>query len=182
MSSSSSSSSVDAAAQLRDLRRTSPNILFIIARSKNLNIVVYEANLLNGDLDPNNPVIVYWLDLDPAYVAENRAKGIISDRSELGRIEKSLAYGLTATPIPNKAGYFSIQLVAFPERPVIVWLDQSTKQLKAQMKINNIQCDLSRIFVSAVDSWIGLPKVQYVDVTGTDPSTQQQQTERITPK
>lgn len=48
------------------------------------NIVVYEALKKGEALDANKPVDVYWLDIDPAYVAANRKKGIMTDRSEVG--------------------------------------------------------------------------------------------------
>jgi len=41
-------------------KKTQP--LFIIERSKNANIVHYDAQLTaSGKLDPNEPVIVYWV-------------------------------------------------------------------------------------------------------------------------
>src|SRR4051794_9480122 len=48
------------------------------------NIVVYEAlKSADGHLDDKKPVDVYWLDIDPAYVAAARKKGNNSDRNEV---------------------------------------------------------------------------------------------------
>jgi hypothetical protein len=154
--------------QLTDLRSSSPNILFFISRSKNLNIVVYEANIKNGQLDPKEPVLVYWLDIDPEYVKKNRAKGITSDRSELNTIEKQFAYGLSSEALGN--GKYKISLVAFKERPVHVEFDSASNHVICRMEINGNLVDLYRVYINATDRMIGLPKVNYVELTGADQS------------
>ena len=176
------SASVDGVAQLAELRRTSPNILFVIGRSKNLNIVVYEAKLAASgtEVDSKEPVTVYWLDLDPAYQKQKRDKGVASDRLELNYIEKTMAYGLSSQPHASKAGHHTVQLVAFSKRAVDVYFDSAKGRAVAMIEINGVQCELLRIFVSATDSWTGLPKVQHVDVIGLD-AQGKQVTERITP-
>ena len=174
------SASVDGLAQLAELRQTSPNVLFVIGRSKNLNIVVYEGKVSGTEMDSKEPVIVYWLDLDPAYQKQKRDKGVTSDRLELNYIEKTMAYGLSSTPHAAKPGHHTVQLVAFSKRAVDVYYDKTKGRPVAMIEINGAQCELLRIFVSATDSWTGLPKVQHVDVIGLD-AHGKQVTERITP-
>lgn len=70
-----------------------PNILFIISRSKNKNIVVYEAKMEGGTIKASDPIDAYWLDIDPEYVEKARAKGVESDRVDLNMIERNMAYG-----------------------------------------------------------------------------------------
>ena len=185
-SSSSSSVSVDGAAQLTRLRASSPNVLFVIARSKNLNIVVYEARVGgDGHLDSAEPVTVYWLDIDPEYQKANRAKGIASDRVELGAIERRMAYGLSSSAVPGQPGAFHVRLVAFPERVVTVSVEAGagggSARPVARMLINGSQCVLERIFVQASEHWLNpLPTVQHVDVSGLDKHGRRC-TERIVP-
>ncbi len=63
-----------------------PTHLFIIARSKNANIVVYDAKRgPAGDLDPSEPVVAYWL-----------LNGEPDKREELSRIERERATGSTS--------------------------------------------------------------------------------------
>ena len=185
MSSSSSSAAVDgaAAAQLASLRANSPNILFIIGRSKNLNIVVYEAKMTaSGQLDAAEPVTVYWLDLDPEYQKASRAKGVVSDRVELGSLERRMAYGLSSQLVPGKAGEYHVRLVAFPDRVVTVSVDPASKRPVARMQIGGAQVLLERIFVTATEHWLKpLPTVNHVDVTGID-AAGKRVTERIVPK
>jgi hypothetical protein len=167
--------------QVEELRKSNPNILFIISRSKNLNIVVYEAALKNNQLDPSAPVSVYWLDIDPAYVKKNRDKGIMSDRSELNMIEKSMAYGLSSEAVAGKPGHYKVTLVAFKERPVFVSFDAAANKLKCEMNINGSLCELQRIFINSTDRMLGLPKVNHVDIYGID-SNGQAVSERVIPK
>lgn len=77
-----------------------PNIMFVISRTKNKNIVVYEARVDAGAIRAADPVDAYWLDIDPEYMAKNRAKGKDSDREDLNMIERRMAYGCA----PARAG------------------------------------------------------------------------------
>src|SRR4030043_353480 len=69
--------------------------LFIIERSKNANVVHYDARLTaDGKLDPKEPVIAYWILL----AEDGRRKG-------LSWIEKKMAYGFTIKPDRSVKGY-----------------------------------------------------------------------------
>jgi len=178
-------SSVLAAHEKRvaEIRAASPNILFFIARSKNLNLVVYEALVdeSTGQLKSDKPVEVYWQDIDPEYVKKARSNGVTSDRNELNYIEKTMAYGLSFTPADGKPkGYYTVKLVSFPDRLVTVWRDKSTGKCRANIAINGKQCELDQIYVETKEGWMG-PKVQWVDLTGTD-ETGKKVHERVTPK
>jgi hypothetical protein len=165
-------------AQLTKLRETSPNILFLIARSKNQNIVVYEAKTNGNALDTSEPVTVYWLDIDPEYQKAARAKGVTSDRVELGTFERQFAYGLSSEA--QSGGTYKVKLVAFPDRPVYVSYDTAANRPVAKMDIQGKRCLLNRIYVSAKDRMLGPPKVEYVDLNGLDDHGAAV-TERITP-
>jgi hypothetical protein len=141
--------------------------------------VVYEANVNGNALDEHNPVVVYWLDIDPEYQKAARAKGVTTDRVELGTIEKQFAYGLSSESEGN--GSYRVKLVAFPDRPVYVSYNATAHKPIAQMDIQGKRCSLSRIYVSAKDRMFGLPKVEYVDLSGVDASGASV-SERILPK
>jgi len=176
-----SQADVDAAkAQLAELRKTSPNILFVIARSKNKNIVVYEALKKDNALDAAKPIDVYWLDIDPEYVAAARKKGIQTDRNELNMIEKQFAYGVGFEPVQGKSDHYNLKLVALPERPVEMCLD-SNGNPQARISINGKSANLVRIYVYAVERMLRTPKVEYIDVIGQDENGEYVH-ERIVPK
>jgi len=153
--------------QLSGLRKEhSPNLLFFIARSKNANIVVYEAILKNGKFDANKPFEVFWLDIDPEFVKKNRAKGINTDRSDLNMIEKQFAYGISWELIANEKDAYKLKLVALSERPVTVRIVDGKPIAKLQ--INGVQSRVERVYVHSKERMLGLPKVEYVDVEGVD--------------
>jgi hypothetical protein len=71
-----------------------PAHLFTIERSKNANLVVYDARLTDsGELDPKSAVVVYWL-----------LKAQDGRREELNRVEASgptdSTSNLEKTPAP----------------------------------------------------------------------------------
>src|SRR5262249_39724099 len=77
---------------------TCPAHLFVIERSKNANIVAYDAKRTPaGDLDASEPVVAYWL-----------LNGEKDKREELNRVEKDKAYGVEAAPGDSAGTYFLV--------------------------------------------------------------------------
>jgi hypothetical protein len=84
-----------------------------IARSKNANVVAYTANLVDANskqhvesgigrhciLRKDDPIHAYFVNLEPSYVAERRRKGMEYDCDDLNMLERTMAYGVSATPI-----------------------------------------------------------------------------------
>ena len=151
-----------AAAQIR----TSP--LFIIERSKNANVVHYDARLTaDGKLDPKEPVIAYWI-----LLAED------GRRKELSWIEKKMAYGFTIKPDRSVKGY-KMTLVAAPERQITVKKDKDA--VRAEVVIAGRPAALEKMYINASDGLTG-PKVHYVEVYGKDLQTGEKCREKMVPK
>lgn len=94
-----------------------------IARSKNANVVVYQAkykpehsdNLGEGGenvnsgvrtectLHPTETLHPMWIKLEPEHVARRRARGETDDRCELNMIEKKMAFGCSTSPLSFNA-------------------------------------------------------------------------------
>lgn len=84
-----------------------------IARSKNANVVAYTANLVDAHSRQNvesgigrhcvlrkeDPIHPYFVNLEPSYVAERRRKGMEYDCDDLNMLERTMAYGVSATPV-----------------------------------------------------------------------------------
>ncbi|KAG5479798.1 hypothetical protein LSCM4_05806 [Leishmania orientalis] len=84
-----------------------------IERSKNANVVAYTANLVDAAtnekvgsgigrqcvLRSDDPVHAYFVNLEPSYVEDRRRKGIEYDCDDLNMLERTLAYGFSATPV-----------------------------------------------------------------------------------
>ena len=168
--------------KLQDLKHfqdtVSKNILFILKRSKNGNIVVYEA-LYDGDkLKSDKPVDVYWLDVDPKYVEANRKKGKMDDRVELNAVEKKIAYGLSAKAIDGEDGAYEITLVAFKKRKLKVYVKDG--QAISEMEINGKPANLKKIDIKSKEGWVKATVI-HVDLYGYDIESGELVTERILP-
>ena len=102
--------------------RSNTNVLFTIARSKNKNLVVYEANLNTEKtfFSNENAIHVYWMAIDPEYVKAARQAGRNSDREELNYVEQTMAYGASTTPVHNNHSELKVNLVAVPKMNVFL--------------------------------------------------------------
>ena len=142
--------------------------LFIIERSKNANVVHYDARLTDdGKLDPKEPVIAYWALL----AGDGR-------REELNWIEKKLAYGFTVKPDPSVYGY-KMTLVAAPEKQIAVKKEKDA--VHAEAVINGRPSVLEKLYINASDGLTG-PKVHYIEVYGKDLQTGEARREKMVPK
>ena len=143
------------------------NSLFRIERSKNKNIVQYDACVLkNNSISDSNPVEAYW-------VLPNGKK------EELSLVESKQAYGIESK---EKLGEnkFRIVLAALKDRSLIV--QKMKTGYKAVTQINGELSILERVYVQSEEQTLGLPKVQHVDLFGRSMKTNKPVKERITPK
>ena len=151
-----------AAAQIK----TSP--LFIIERSKNANVVHYDARLTaDGKLDSKEPVIAYWIKL-----AED------GRQEKLSWIEKKKAYGFTVNPDPSINGY-KMTLVAAPEKQIIVKGEKDG--VRAEAVIDGRPAVLEKIYIKASAGLTG-PKVHYIELNGRDLQTGGKRYQKIVPR
>eukprot|EP01029_Cantina_marsupialis_P028379 TRINITY_DN776083_c0_g1_i1.p1 TRINITY_DN776083_c0_g1~~TRINITY_DN776083_c0_g1_i1.p1 ORF type:complete len:187 (+),score=61.18 TRINITY_DN776083_c0_g1_i1:55-615(+) len=144
------------------------NIVMYITRSKNKNIVMYEGMHAEGVLDTKKPIDGYWLDIDPAYREKARKKGKMDDRIELRMIEKKLAYGYKTKPTEIE-GEYELSLVSLPERTICVKMVEGRP--RGVCIIAGKECYITKIYVNAKESMIGLPKPQFVLIYGIDIAT-----------
>ncbi len=142
--------------------------LFIIERSKNANVVHYDARLTaDGKLDPKEPVIAYWV-----LLAED------GRREELSWLEKKKAYGFGIKPDPSVNGY-KMTLVAAPQRQITV--KKEGDAFRAEGVIDGRPAVLEKMYIKASDGLMG-PKVQYIGLYGKDLQTGGKRYEKIVPK
>lgn len=102
-----------------DIKRECPGVFMVLLRAKNHNIVVYEAKITNGVLNRENPVDVYWLDIDEAYRKPRRAQGIQHDRTEMSPWEYSTIFGVTWEFVNDKELLLNFVVEQHPIRIVI---------------------------------------------------------------
>jgi hypothetical protein len=140
-------SALDVAA--RETLRAS--LLFSIGRSKNANVVRYQARFSSRGLEPARPIDAFWLML-----AED------GRREELSWAERELAYGFSVTNVGPSA--CTLRLTAFEARSVLV--ERHRESFRAIIVIAGRRAVLKRIFVRTDEGTL-LPSVQHVDLFGT---------------
>jgi len=141
--------------------------LFFIERSKNANIVQYDANLASDGLfDGRSPVSAYWI-----------MKAEDGHREELNRIERELAYGFSARVVEDRRSVW-LTLVASKQRPVRLILGDDGV-VRSETQIAGRKAYLTKIYVKASEGV--MPKVEYIELFGRDPKTGAAVYERKTP-
>jgi uncharacterized protein DUF4833 len=141
--------------------------LFVIARSKNANVVHYDARLdRHGRLDTAEPIAAYWI-----MHAEN------GRREELTWLERKFAYGWSTTVDAN--GELRVTLKAFSARTLAVFQGKSGA-FRARVRLAQRPAALERIYVASDERGL-TPSVRYVDVFGTALDDGRRLSERIVP-
>ena len=142
--------------------------LFIIERSKNANVVHYDARITaDGRLDPEEPVVAYFVLL-----------AVDGRRKELREIEKKMAYGFDIRPDPSAGGY-TMTMVAVPEHPITV--KKSGDVVWAEIVIDGRPAIIEKMYINSSDGF-PWPEVHYIELYGRDVQTAEKRFERITPK
>lgn len=140
--------------------------LFRIERSKNANIVQYDAVTASADrLDRRAPVLAYWVLL----AEDGRREG-------LSALDQR-AYGFKVRA--ETGGSWLLYLNATSDRALRVVLWQGS--WVTQAVIRGRSAVLTRIFVETDESGL-IPSVRWVDLYGVDMINGQPVTERIRPR
>jgi len=158
-------------------KKEHPYFLFAISRSKNKNLVIYEANVRKetGTLDLNDPVLVYWMDIDPEYVKSARQRGKMNDREDLNFMERSMAYGYDTVAKAADAKSVTVELVALSKvvtfKQMTVRLDpESHAVAQVTLLSDNTPRNVRRFHVTSEDTWFG-PDVKRVEMWGRETNT-----------
>lgn len=142
--------------------------LFTIERSKNANVVKYDAILTDdGKIDKDSKKVIdaYWL----LYAEKN------GEREELSAFDKK-AYGFKVKYNEEK-GCFDFVLKAVKEKPMILNLYDNVA--KVVIKINDVDCFLEKVYIESKDGAFGIPKVSYYELFGKEVATGNDQQQKI---
>jgi hypothetical protein len=147
-----------------EARGASAEALFVIARSKNANVVRYDVRLTKGGrYDTRRPLDVYWL---------MRAED--GRREELSDLERRAAYGYELLPGAT-ATTFVFRLAAVKARAVTV--RRRGARFSAELLVAGAPARLERVFVATREAVV--PRVLYVELSGRRISDGQPVRERI---
>ena len=137
--------------------------LFHISRSANKNLVCYDANLVDGKLNAEKPLKVYWV---------NREEHP-GETNGLNYIQRKLAYGYKL--ISGNQEQCICTLTAYPNRKLTI--SHHGSEYICTVTINNQRAILKSLYVKAN------PKnplsVEYVELRGVSVDTQESLTERV---
>jgi len=134
-----------------------PPHLFVIGRSLNANVVVYDARLsASGELDPAAPVDVYWL------MSAGRGQ-----REALNTIERDRAYGFDVRPSKTPGTYRMVFRASFG-RSLVVRLRDGCAEVTT--RIDGERAILHRIFIQSRTT-LFVPTVDFIEFFGHDLET-----------
>lgn len=140
--------------------------LFRIERSKNSNVVQYDARLTaSGSLERNEPVDVYWVKVE---------KGI---RKELDWMQRRLAYGYSSH-FDRERQVLTLDMAADIGR--LIDVREGDGQYRAEIEIAGRTATLERVYVESLETGV-LPQVLFIDLHGRDAETGEPLSERLTP-
>jgi hypothetical protein len=144
-----------------------PEHLFVIERSKNANIVAYDANLApTADFVASEPVKAYWL--------MNAKKG---EREELNVVERQRAYGFDVVPGDAPATYV-LTFKAGKKRQVTIRKQDGCPT--AIIAIGGRSGILGKLFVKSKEGF-GRPTIEYVELFGKDVANGEPLYEKFSP-
>ena len=133
-----------------------PEHLFVIARSKNANLVVYDAKRgPDGALAASEPVVIHWL-----------LNGDKSKREKLSWIQRERAYGIDVSPGASH-GTYAVAFKASKKRKLTLRVLNGCPVITTS--IGGKDGILRKLFVQSKEG-TALPKVEYVEFFGEDPA------------
>jgi len=140
--------------------------LFRVERSKNANVVVYDALVTpDGRLQSGSPVDAYWLTL---------AKD--GQREKLSRIQRRFAYGFKTRFLDEDT--VVMNMAADLGREITVDVVEGVP--RAVTDIDGSDAVLDRIYVKSIEKKLW-PSVEYLELFGVDAMTGEERYERIYP-
>jgi hypothetical protein len=141
--------------------------LFKIERSKNSNIVQYDAQIeSNGKLDAKKPVIVYWF-----------RPGKEDPIRQLSWVQKRFAYGFKAD-LDKASDTVTLDMVADIGRPIVIFLENDS--YRATILIDGADAYIKKFYIHSTGSGMAT-KVEYIDLFGLDVESSEERYERIVP-
>jgi hypothetical protein len=132
--------------------------LFYIQRSPNVNTIMYEVNEDGGQVEPEHPVKVYWI----RYGEEGQ-------REDLSYIQRNYAYGIKSKKLD--ARNYELRFVSYKKLPFLMSLSDKDNRYHVYAKINNVDIEVSRVFLQIEGGTFWFPNVVCAEVRGLDRTT-----------
>jgi len=140
--------------------------MFHIERSKNRNLVCYDANLIDGKLNVKDPLNIYWVNRE-----KNPGKS-----NGISIVERQLAYGYKLISADKES--CKITLSAYSQRQLTI--RKLNGKYVCIITINNEPAVLHSLYVKAHEK--NSLNVLYVELHGTGLNSNEKLTERVNNK
>jgi phosphatidylglycerophosphate synthase len=144
-----------------------PYQLFYLQRTSNKNTIVCDVNLVNGAPDKTSPVHVFWI-----RYAEN------GQRAELTYIQRTFAYGIQSTALPNGDGY-EMHFAGSKSHSFYLVKSPASDKYNVYTTVNTRKIILRSIFIKINGGSFWVPKVEYVEIKGIDVASGRETTDRL---
>jgi hypothetical protein len=144
----------------------SQNEIFYLQRQPNTNTIVCELNVKNNKLDADNPVHVFWI----RYAEKGQ-------KEELSWIQRTFAYGIHSKKISDSE--YELNFVSYKNKKF--WLEKDNAgiwRVYANLT-NGKKMILKRIYIHIDGGSFWSPNIEYVELKGLEPGTNQEIRERI---
>lgn len=132
--------------------------LFYIQRTPNVNTIMYDVNLEGANVDPENPVKVYWI----RYGEEGQ-------HEDLSYIQRNYAYGIKSKKLD--ARNYELRFVSYKKLPFLLSLSDTDNRFHVYAKINHVDIEVSRVFLQIEGGTFWFPNVVCAEVRGVDRAT-----------
>ena len=141
--------------------------LFHIERSKNANIVQYDAQLdADGKLDRKKPVVAYWIRLAEQGQVE-----------KLSWVQKTFAYGFKDRLSPDGE---SVELDMKVDLGEPIKIIRTEDQYRATAPLEGLPSYLEKIFIQASVKGLSI-NIEFIEFFGTDIETGDRRYQKVVP-
>ena len=139
--------------------------LFFLQRTPNTNTIVCELNFINGIVNKDDPIHVFWI--------RYQDKGQLED---LNYVQRKFAYGINSKEIGENK--YELNFVSYKKYKMYL-MKGADKQFHVFTNINKKQAILTRIYIEINGGTFWAPNIQYVELTGIDILTRTVVKERL---
>ncbi len=140
--------------------------LFHIERNKNRNLVCYDVNLIDGKLNTQKPLLVYWINRE-------ETPGM---KKDLNMIQRTMAYGYKLVSSGDDSA--EVTLMAYPGRTLTI--RKVDGKYVCLIQIANQPAILHHLYVKAKDG--NFLRVDYVELFGQEEVSRSSVSERVNNK
>lgn len=132
--------------------------LFYIQRTPNTNTIMYDLNVVRGQVDAEDPIKEYWI-----------RYGEDGQQEDLSFIQRNYAYGIKSKKLDDRN--FELRFVSYKKLPFLLsWSDRDSRY-HVYARINDVEIEVSRVFLQIEGGTFWLPNVVCVEVRGVTRDT-----------